>query len=45
MIIGIVPGTQAVTIVMQRLAQQLASLRKQRDEVGVVVLSVQNLAL
>ncbi|WGS54885.1 IS110 family transposase (plasmid) [Paraburkholderia sp. D15] len=30
----IVPGTQAATIVMPRLAQQLASLRKQRDEVA-----------
>lgn len=29
-----VPGTQAATIVMPRLAQQLASLRKQRDEVA-----------
>ncbi|CAJ6581240.1 transposase [Burkholderia pseudomallei] len=30
----IVPGTQAATIVMPRLAQQLAALRKQRDEVA-----------
>jgi transposase len=30
----IVPGTQAATIVMPRLAQQLASLRKQRDEIA-----------
>jgi transposase len=30
----VVPGTQAATIVMPRLAQQLASLRKQRDEVA-----------
>ncbi|WP_175425905.1 IS110 family transposase [Trinickia violacea] len=30
----IVPGTQAATIVMPRLAQQLASLRKQREEVA-----------
>ena len=30
----IVPGTQAATIVMPRLAQQLASLRKQRNEVA-----------
>lgn len=30
----VVPGTQAATIVMPRLAQQLASSRKQRDEVA-----------
>ncbi|KVM83493.1 IS110 family transposase [Burkholderia stagnalis] len=30
----IVPGTQAATIVMPRLAQQLAALRKQRDEIA-----------
>jgi len=30
----VVPGTQAATIVMPRLAQQLASLRQQRDEVA-----------
>lgn len=30
----IVRGTQAATIVMPRLAQQLAALRKQRDEVA-----------
>ncbi|AVR09205.1 IS110 family transposase [Burkholderia thailandensis] len=33
----IVPGTQAATIVMPRLAQQLAALRKQRDEVAAEV--------
>ncbi|OXI29146.1 IS110 family transposase [Burkholderia aenigmatica] len=32
-----VPGTQAATIVMPRLAQQLAALRKQRDEVAAEV--------
>jgi hypothetical protein len=30
----IVPGTQAATIVMPRLARQLAALRKQRDEIA-----------
>ncbi|REG48563.1 transposase IS116/IS110/IS902 family protein [Paraburkholderia sp. BL6669N2] len=30
----VVPGTQAATIVMPRLARQLADLRKQRDEVA-----------
>ncbi|OMR88199.1 transposase [Burkholderia pseudomallei] len=34
---GIVPGTQAATIVMPRLAQQLAALRKQRDEIAAEV--------
>ncbi|TDG24604.1 IS110 family transposase [Paraburkholderia silviterrae] len=33
----IVPGTQAATIVMPRLAQQLAALRKQRDEIAAEV--------
>src|SRR5579859_4496083 len=33
----IVPGTQAATIVMPRLAQQLASLRKQREEIAAEV--------
>ncbi|WP_038782243.1 IS110 family transposase [Burkholderia pseudomallei] len=33
----IVPGTQAATIVMPRLAQQLAALRKQRDEIAADV--------
>ena len=33
----IVPGTQAATIVMPRLAQQLAALRKRRDEVAAEV--------
>lgn len=33
----VVPGTQATTIVMARLAQQLASLRKQRDEIAAEV--------
>ena len=33
----IVPGTQAATIVMPRLAQQLAALRQQRDEVAAEV--------
>ncbi|VWC38447.1 transposase [Burkholderia lata] len=33
----IVPGTQAATIVMPRLAQQLAALRKQRAEVAAEV--------
>ncbi|PRF65072.1 IS110 family transposase [Burkholderia multivorans] len=32
-----VPGTQAATIVMPRLAQQLAALRQQRDEVAAEV--------
>ncbi|QBP53953.1 IS110 family transposase [Burkholderia pseudomallei] len=32
-----VPGTQAATIVMPRLAQQLAALRKQRDEIAAEV--------
>lgn len=32
-----VPGMQAATIVMPRLAQQLAALRKQRDEVAAEV--------
>lgn len=32
-----VPGTQAATIVMPRLAQQLTALRQQRDEVAVEV--------
>jgi transposase len=30
----VVPGTQAATLVMPRLAQQLAALRKQRDEIA-----------
>lgn len=34
-----VPGTQAATIVMPRLTQQLAALRKQRDEVERRVLA------
>lgn len=34
---GIVPGTQAAAIVMPRLAQQLAALRKQRDEIAAEV--------
>ncbi|ABA51577.1 Transposase [Burkholderia pseudomallei 1710b] len=33
----IVPGTQAAAIVMPRLAQQLAALRKQRDEIAAEV--------
>jgi len=33
----IVPGKQAATIVMPRLAQQLATLRKQRDEIAAEV--------
>jgi transposase len=33
----IVPGTQAATIDMPRLAQQLAALRKQRDEIAAEV--------
>lgn len=33
----IVPGTQAATIVMPRLVQQLAALRKQRDEIAAEV--------
>ncbi|KVD73394.1 transposase, partial [Burkholderia sp. ABCPW 14] len=32
-----VPGTQAATIVMPRLAQQLAALRTQRDEIAAEV--------
>lgn len=32
-----VPGTQAATIVMPRLAKQLAALRQQRDEVAAEV--------
>ncbi len=33
----IMPGTQAATIVMPRLTQQLAALRKQRDEIAAEV--------
>lgn len=33
----VVPGTHAATLVMPRLAQQLAALRKQRDEIAVEV--------
>lgn len=32
-----VPGTQAATIVMPRLAQQFAALRQQRDEIAAEV--------
>lgn len=39
----VVPGTQAATLVIPRLAQQLAALRKQRDEIAAEVESlVQN---
>lgn len=30
----VVPGTQAASLVLPRLAQQLASLRRQREEIG-----------
>lgn len=33
----VAPGTHAATLVMPRLAQQLAALRKQRDEIAVEV--------
>ncbi|WP_150811573.1 IS110 family RNA-guided transposase [Pandoraea sputorum] len=33
----VVPGTHAATLVMPRLAQQLAALRKQRDEIATEV--------